>query len=127
MFSLETMYQVFGEPWWADLVEQMAYNALPASNTPDFWQHQYLQQTNQIWAKDHTDGFPWQFQNVDDSYSNVFGLESYVFRGCHLRYKLIGYFDLLGTILVALSIIRRVISLFSYVAKWSTYIVGRIS
>jgi len=76
MFSLSTNYQVFGEPSWADLVEQMAYNALPASNTPDFWQHQYLQQTNQIWAKDHLDGFPWQFQNTDDSYSNVFGLES---------------------------------------------------
>ncbi|KAF7970468.1 hypothetical protein HWV62_23877 [Athelia sp. TMB] len=76
MFSLSTNYQVFGEPSWADLVEQLAYNALPASNTPDFWQHQYLQQTNQIWAKDHLDGFPWQFQDTDDSYSNVFGLES---------------------------------------------------
>ena len=41
-------------------------------STPDWWAHQYLQQTNQIWVKDHTDGMAW---TTDGSYSNVMGME----------------------------------------------------
>jgi hypothetical protein len=30
MYSLETMYTIFGNPEWADLAEKIAYNTLPA-------------------------------------------------------------------------------------------------
>ncbi|EPS93631.1 hypothetical protein FOMPIDRAFT_1063456 [Fomitopsis schrenkii] len=71
-FSLETIYSILGNPEWADLAERIAYNSIPAQSTPDWWAHQYLQQTNQIWVKDHTDGMAWA---TDGSYSNVMGME----------------------------------------------------
>lgn len=48
MFSLETMLELTGEPWLADKLERLAYNALPATITEDFMAHQYLQQANQV-------------------------------------------------------------------------------
>ncbi|TFY63122.1 hypothetical protein EVJ58_g3436 [Rhodofomes roseus] len=50
MFSLELIYAILGNPEWADLTEKITYNSLPAQSTPDWWGHQYLQQTNQIWG-----------------------------------------------------------------------------
>ncbi|PPQ92505.1 hypothetical protein CVT25_010338 [Psilocybe cyanescens] len=46
------------------VVERITYNALPATLTGDMWSRQYLQQQNQIAAK-----------NMNPAYSNVFGLE----------------------------------------------------
>ncbi|KAJ6628514.1 hypothetical protein B0H10DRAFT_2173316 [Mycena sp. CBHHK59/15] len=71
MYSGSYTYQMFGNNSIADLVEKMAYNALPAELTGDMWQHQYLQQLNQIWAKPLN---PNIFA-TDGDYSNVFGLE----------------------------------------------------
>ncbi|KAJ3782006.1 hypothetical protein GGU10DRAFT_409635 [Lentinula aff. detonsa] len=65
------LYQVIGDPKYVDRVERIAYNALPAELTGDFWSRQYLQQQNQIAAKNMT---PNPFAN-DGPYSNVFGLE----------------------------------------------------
>ncbi|KIK68378.1 hypothetical protein GYMLUDRAFT_91918 [Collybiopsis luxurians FD-317 M1] len=65
------LYQVTGDPKYVDRVERIAYNALPAELTGDFWSRQYLQQQNQIAAKNMT---PNPFPN-DGPYSNVFGLE----------------------------------------------------
>ncbi|GJE91253.1 hypothetical protein PsYK624_074020 [Phanerochaete sordida] len=71
MFSGSYLYQVIGDPKFADRVERVAYNALPATLTGDMWSRQYLQQQNQIAAKNmNPDPFP-----TDGSYSNVFGLE----------------------------------------------------
>ncbi|MHC1771276.1 MAG: beta-L-arabinofuranosidase domain-containing protein [Flexilinea sp.] len=70
MFSLATMTEVFGEPYMGDLIEKLAYNALPATITADFWGHQYLQQANQVLAT--KEPRPW-FNNDDTS--NIFGLE----------------------------------------------------
>ncbi|TFK52036.1 hypothetical protein OE88DRAFT_1799237, partial [Heliocybe sulcata] len=65
------LYQVIGDPKYADRVERITYNALPATLTGDMWSRQYLQQQNQIAAKNMT---PNPFPN-DGPYSNVFGLE----------------------------------------------------
>ncbi|KAI0369101.1 hypothetical protein BV20DRAFT_1081257 [Pilatotrama ljubarskyi] len=71
MFSGSFLYQVTGDPKYADRIERITYNALPATLTGDMWSHQYLQQQNQIAAKNmNPNPFP-----TDGSYSNVFGLE----------------------------------------------------
>ncbi|KAI0717992.1 hypothetical protein C8T65DRAFT_99370 [Cerioporus squamosus] len=71
MFSGSYLYQVIGDLKYADRVERIAYNALPATLTGDMWSRQYVQQQNQVAAKNMSpDPFP-----RDGSYSNVFGLE----------------------------------------------------
>ncbi|KAF5351455.1 hypothetical protein D9757_012065 [Collybiopsis confluens] len=65
------VFVVIGDPKYVDRVERIAYNALPATLTGDFWSRQYLQQQNQIAAKNMS---PNPFPN-DGPYSNVFGLE----------------------------------------------------
>ncbi|KAF9467133.1 hypothetical protein BDZ94DRAFT_1211502 [Collybia nuda] len=71
MFSGSFLYQVIGDPKFADRVERITYNALPATLTGDMWSRQYLQQQNQISARNMN---PNPFPN-DGAYSNVFGLE----------------------------------------------------
>jgi len=56
MFSLEVLLAILGDPPLADRLEKIAYNALPATFTPDMWAHQYDQQANQVVvqvAEDH--------------------------------------------------------------------------
>lgn len=48
MYSYEVLYSLTGNPIWVDRLEKLAYNALPATITPDMWAHQYDQMTNQI-------------------------------------------------------------------------------
>ena len=48
MFSLEEMLRITGDPHWADYLERVAYNALPAQIKDDFTARQYFQQVNQI-------------------------------------------------------------------------------
>ncbi|THU97653.1 hypothetical protein K435DRAFT_857427 [Dendrothele bispora CBS 962.96] len=68
------LYQVIGDPKYLDRVERIAYNALPATLTGDFWSRQYLQQQNQIAAQNMNPHSRNPFPN-DGPYSNVFGLE----------------------------------------------------
>ncbi|KAL0071101.1 hypothetical protein AAF712_001659 [Marasmius tenuissimus] len=71
MFSGSYLFQVMGDIKFADQVERMAYNALPATITANMWGRQYLQQQNQIAAKNMTPNpFP-----EDGPDSNIFGLE----------------------------------------------------
>ncbi|KAA1468402.1 hypothetical protein DENSPDRAFT_463211 [Dentipellis sp. KUC8613] len=71
MFSGSYLYQVIGDPKFADRVERITYNALPATLTGDMWSRQYLQEQNQIAAQNMSPNpFP-----EDGPYSNVFGLE----------------------------------------------------
>jgi uncharacterized protein len=71
LFSLEVLLAILGEPAFADRLERIAFNALPATFTPDMWAHQYDQQANQVQcvvSEDHvyaTNG-PW---------ANIYGLE----------------------------------------------------
>ncbi|KAH8925501.1 hypothetical protein BT69DRAFT_1348679 [Atractiella rhizophila] len=71
LFSSSQLYQTFGDNLFADKAEMLAYNSFPATVTPDIWGRQYLQQTNQIYAKRLN---PNPFAS-DGDYSNVFGTE----------------------------------------------------
>ena len=48
MFSLETMLSINGDMDFADHLERIAYNALPAQTTEDYRHHQYFQCANQV-------------------------------------------------------------------------------
>ncbi|KAF9256088.1 hypothetical protein L218DRAFT_1028235 [Marasmius fiardii PR-910] len=73
MFSGSYLYQVMGELKFADRVERIAYNALPATITGDMWSRQYFQQQNQIAAqKMNPNPFP-----KGGAYANVFGLQPF--------------------------------------------------
>ena len=70
MFSLEIDSGILGDASLGDRLETIAYNALPATISPDMWSHQYDQQPNQILCslarRSWTDNGP---------ESNLFGLE----------------------------------------------------
>ena len=70
MFSLEVLLSLLGDVAFADRLERVAYNALPATITPDFWAHQYDQQANQVLCT----VAPRQWTNNGDE-ANIFGLE----------------------------------------------------
>lgn len=70
MFSLQVMLEIFGDTEYGDLLERLAYNALPATISEDFMTHQYLQQANQVKATYEKRNW---FNNLEDS--NMFGLE----------------------------------------------------
>ena len=71
MFSYETIFSIIGDATFGDRVEQLTFNALPATMDAEMWTHQYLQQTNLPNAAPQND--PWW--NSDGGYSNVYGLE----------------------------------------------------
>ena len=48
MYSLEGMLRTTGDLRWADMLERVAYNALPTQATDDYDARQYFQQVNQI-------------------------------------------------------------------------------
>ncbi|KAJ7058824.1 hypothetical protein C8F01DRAFT_990284 [Mycena amicta] len=70
MYSFEYVYSVLGDNTYADRVETLAFNALPATLSDNMWEHQYLQQTNQIQAA-HIDPNPFATDGPD---SSIFGL-----------------------------------------------------
>jgi hypothetical protein len=51
LYSLETAAAVLGDPRLGERMEQLAFNALPATFKPDMCAHQYDQQTNQVVCK----------------------------------------------------------------------------
>jgi len=71
MYSLELLTSVLGDPAFGDRLERIAYNALPATISPDMCAHQYDQQCNQVVCKlapEHV-----YLTNGPDA--NLFGLE----------------------------------------------------
>jgi hypothetical protein len=48
LFSLQTLLAATGDALYAERMEQIVYNAWPATFTPDMCAHQYVQQVNQI-------------------------------------------------------------------------------
>ncbi len=70
MYSLEKVVEITGDTFYADLLEKVAYNALPATIDKEFCSHQYLQQANQVLCT--VAKRDW-YNNLDDS--NIFGLE----------------------------------------------------
>jgi hypothetical protein len=71
MYSLECLTGLLGDPTLVDRLERIAFNALPATFSPDMWAHQYVQQVNQIECSVR-EKRPWNTNGPD---ANVFGLE----------------------------------------------------
>ena len=71
MYSLEHLFSVFGNTAFADRLERVAFNALPATFTPDMWAHQYDQQVNQVQCTINPD-HGWSTNGPE---SNLYGLE----------------------------------------------------
>ncbi len=71
LYSLELLASITGEAAYADRLERIAFNALPATFSPDMWTHQYVQQVNQVQCTQNPE-FLW---STNGSEANLFGLE----------------------------------------------------
>lgn len=71
MYSLEWLLKIVGDPVFADRLELLAFNPLPATFDDKMWSHQYDQQSNQIECSVRED-WPWVSNRPD---ANIFGLE----------------------------------------------------
>jgi len=70
LYTLAELLSITGDPRYADLLELIAFNALPATFTSDICCHQYLQQVNQVAA----DKRRRKYYDAN-SESNIYGLE----------------------------------------------------
>ena len=70
MFTLENLVRILGDAVYADMLEKVAFNALPATITADWRAHQYDQQVNQVMCTVAKRNWT---ANGDES--NLFGLE----------------------------------------------------
>ncbi|MEX1239726.1 MAG: beta-L-arabinofuranosidase domain-containing protein [Cyclobacteriaceae bacterium] len=72
MFSLESMVTITGDMEFADLLERIVYNALPAQASDDFMTRQYFQAANQV---ELTDTLQTSYQTVGHKGTDfVFGV-----------------------------------------------------
>ncbi len=69
MYSLENLFEIFGDPAFGDRLELLAYNCLPGTMTPDLWAHQYDQQANQVIVSDTSREW-----STNGNSSNIYGL-----------------------------------------------------
>ncbi|WP_188454902.1 beta-L-arabinofuranosidase domain-containing protein [Virgibacillus oceani] len=74
MFSMENLVRILGNGRFADILEKVVFNALPATISPAWDAHQYDQQVNQIMC--NAANRPW----VNGPDANTFGLEPHF--GC---------------------------------------------
>ncbi len=72
MYSCEILASITGKTHWLDLLEQLAFNSLPATISADMWSHQYVQMLNQIACTVQEE--PPVFR-TNGTESNLFGLE----------------------------------------------------
>ncbi len=77
MYSYELLYAYTGDRKWAERLEVLGFNALPATISDDMWAHQYLQQSNQI-ACQKIPGKP--LFGTNNGEAHLFGLEPHF--GC---------------------------------------------
>ena len=73
MFSLENMIAVTGDVSYADQLERIAFNALPAQVTDDFSARQYFQQANQVMITRHIRNFDQNHGGTDVCYGLLTG------------------------------------------------------
>lgn len=72
MYSYEILYAATGDSKWAERLEVLAFNALPAAISDDMWAHQYVQMSNQIACQ----RFPGKSVfRTNNSEAHLFGLE----------------------------------------------------
>lgn len=77
MYSYEHLYAYTGDSKWAERLEVLAFNALPATISEDMWTHQYVQMSNQIACQI----FPGRsLFRTNRSDAHIFGLEPHY--GC---------------------------------------------
>lgn len=72
MYSYEEIFAHTGDNKWAERLEVIAFNALPATLSEDMWTHQYVQQVNQIACQKTMIMAPW---STNGPYAHTFGLE----------------------------------------------------
>jgi len=72
MYSYELLYAYTGDSKWAQRLEVLAFNALPATISEDMWTHQYDQMSNQI-SCERFQGSPIFTTNGKEAH--MFGLE----------------------------------------------------
>jgi len=72
MYSYEWLFAVTGDNKWAERLETLAFNALPATLSDDMWAHQYVQMSNQM-ACEKFGGRSLFRSNNDEAH--LFGLE----------------------------------------------------
>lgn len=70
MYSLEKMIEITGKSNWGDLLERIAFNALPTQTTDAFDARQYYQQCNQIEISRKVRNFQTNYAGTDQ----LFGL-----------------------------------------------------
>ena len=73
MFSLESMLSITGDPAFADHLERIAFNALPAQITDDFMAKQYFQQANQVAVTRHVRNFNCNYDGTDIVFGTLTG------------------------------------------------------
>lgn len=73
MFSLENMIAITGAISYADHLEKIAFNALPAQATDDFLNRQYFQQANQVMITRQTRNFDVNHGGTDVCYGLLTG------------------------------------------------------
>ncbi|WP_121355213.1 beta-L-arabinofuranosidase domain-containing protein [Flavisolibacter nicotianae] len=73
MFSLEGMLGITGNVAYADQLEKIAFNALPAQVTDDFMARQYFQQANQVMMTRQTRNFDQNHGGTDVCYGLLTG------------------------------------------------------
>ena len=77
MYTMEWLYAETGNAKWAERLETVAFNALPATISEDMWCHQYVQMSNQINCTEIIGNPPF---GTNSGEAHVFGLEPHY--GC---------------------------------------------
>ncbi|HEX2982161.1 MAG TPA: beta-L-arabinofuranosidase domain-containing protein, partial [Ignavibacteriales bacterium] len=73
MYSLEELLKITGDRDYAEILERVTYNALPAQISYDYWLHQYFQMANQIKVSKDWKNFNVEFGKGTEQ---LFGLEA---------------------------------------------------
>lgn len=71
MYSLQWLQTQSDDAHWGDRLEEIAFNAWPATFDPSMWAHQYVQQVNQVQAVPVEDNI----YHTNGPDANTFGLE----------------------------------------------------
>jgi DUF1680 family protein len=73
MFTLESALEVTGDVDYADRLEKIAFNALPAQTSENYMTRQYFQQANQVMLTRHAHNFDVNHNGTDVCYGLLTG------------------------------------------------------